>query len=775
MRRLAVWLAVAGCAGARPTSGPAPGAGPSLSPPAVVAAPSYRATIRWTSHGVPHVVAADVGGLGFGQGYVQAQARLCEIADGVVRVRGERARYLGAAHVASDLAHRHLGFHARAAETLRQASVDTRAMVTGFAAGYSYALARMPASARPAACRDAPWLGPITAEDVAAYGLALQTLASTRFLLDAIADAAPGAGAAVPTPPSTPPGGSNAWAIGGDRTASGGGILIGNPHFPWQGDLTFHEIHLTIPGDLDVYGVALVGTPGVQIGATPRHAWTHTFSASTHMVIYRLPLDGRSALRYRHGDEQVALIPVKHAIEVRLPDGKLETRRFTRYRSAVGPMIATAQAPWGGPGDFAFTVADVSGGALALDAYLAMARARDQRGFEAALALHATPFVNTVYADGAGTALYVDGSRVPDLSPEALATWRLMRQVSPALAMAWRNRLVILDGGQPENDLLRDDPRAPGAIPMARAPRVERRDFVMNANDSFRFTNLAAPETLAPASPLWGDDEDRPSVRTLANLAALAPGAGPAGPDDRFTLDEAVAAMLGNASFTWARMGADVLAACPPRPRTTIAAACAVLRGWDGRFGVASRGALLWRELLGVLEVGGALPWARSFDRQAPRLTPSGVSRSADELRAALLHAVAALAARGLAPDAAVGDGQRAHVAGGDAAVPGGTDRDGVTNIATDASLDGTVLDYPAPAAAYPVTFGTSFVLAAEYTGDARTVRALLSYGNSSDPASPWYRDQLTDLAAARLRVVPLTDAEIAADPAFRLEEISSP
>jgi acyl-homoserine-lactone acylase len=340
------------------------------------------------------------------------------------------------------------------------------------------------------------------------------------------------------------------------------------------------------------------------------------------MVIYRVELDPSRPLRYRHGDDTRAIVPSRYPIAVRGDDGTVATRSYTRYRSAVGPMIATAAAPWGGPGGHAFTVHDVTGGALALDAYLAMARARDQAGFEAALALHATPFVNTVYVDGTGTALYVDGSRVPDLAPEALATWQLLRKVAPPIEAAWRQRLVILDGSEPANDLLTDEPRAPGAIPIARAPRVERRDFVMNANDSFRFTNLAAPETLAPASPLWGDDAERPSVRTLANLAALAPGAGPAGPDDRFTLDEAIAAMLGNASWTAARLRDDVAAACPRRATGDLARACAVLAAWDGEFDVTSRGALVWREVLAGLEVDGALPWARRFDRQAPAPDP---------------------------------------------------------------------------------------------------------------------------------------------------------
>jgi len=51
--------------------------------------------------------------------------------------------------------------------------------------------------------------------------------------------------------------------IGSDRTESGtGGILMANPHFPWEGELRFEEVQLTVPGEVDVYGAQLIGVPG---------------------------------------------------------------------------------------------------------------------------------------------------------------------------------------------------------------------------------------------------------------------------------------------------------------------------------------------------------------------------------------------------------------------------------------------------------------------------------------------------------------------------------
>ena len=441
-------------------------------------------------------------------------------------------------------------------------------------------------------------------------------------------------------------------------------------------------------------------------------------------------------------------------------------------------MMATPSSRWDGPGGHAFTVRDVgAGGALALDEYLAMARATTRAGFEAALAMHGTPFVNTLYADGDGDALYVDGSRVPALSDDAIAGWRFLRKVLPPLEAAWRQGLVVVDGSDPMYDLPTDDPRGPGAFPIAVAPRILRRDFVMNANDSFRFTNLAAPETTAPQSPRWGDDADRPSVRTLANLALLAPGGGAAGPDDRFTLDEAAAAMLSNRSFVADRLRDDVLAACPKpsKKKSRLADACAVLAAWDGRFAIASRGALLWRAVVTELMRAGPLPGARPFDRQAPQLTPDGRAVTPEVLRTTITSAAAVLDGAAMPLDRELGAGQRAPGRGGELPIPGGREEDGVANIATRNDFNATALPRAPDAGNYPVNFGSSFILAVELTPAGRTVRALLTYGNSSDPASPWYRDQLDAFARGELRTVPLSDAAIAADPDYRVEEIHSP
>src|SRR4030095_15306132 len=93
--------------------------------------------------------------------------------------------------------------------------------------------------------------------------------------------------------------GSNAWAIGADRSALGKGMLVANPHFPWQGELRFWESQVTVPGSLNVYGASLGGLPGVQIGFTDKVAWSHTVAAGTRLTFYSVDLVPGAPTKYR--------------------------------------------------------------------------------------------------------------------------------------------------------------------------------------------------------------------------------------------------------------------------------------------------------------------------------------------------------------------------------------------------------------------------------------------------------------------------------------------
>ncbi|MCA9673540.1 MAG: penicillin acylase family protein, partial [Myxococcales bacterium] len=565
------------------------GCGPRPAPRAVeepVRAAGLHATIRWTSFGVPHVTADDLAGLGFGQGYATARQHVCVLADQFVRVAGERARWFGAgpddANLDSDLFHRALHLDRRVAALRAGMSDDAREVLRGWVAGYDHYLARTPPAQRPEACRDAAWVRPIGEDDLLRLHVAMATIASSRLFTTEIARAAPHpTGTARPALPDAEPAArpaSNGWALGADRTESDHGLLVANPHFPWEGELTFSELHLTLPGEIDVYGATLPGVPMVGIGFNRHQAWTHTFSASTRFVLYRLPLVD-DAYHYRRDGKTVAMVAQTYAIDVLGADGAITEVTRTLYSTPQGPVIDAAEAPWQ-PGVAAYVLHDVAleaGSVIDLD--LALARARGVDDVRAALAVHATPFLNTLAADVDGNAYYADASLVPDLSPEALAAWPLARKAVPELEAAWQRGVVVLDGSSSRFDLVTDDPAIPGAIPFDAAPELLRRDYAMNANDPWAFGNADAPVGDG-FSILYGDPDRPPTPRTLMNLRMLREKSviGASGPDGLFSRAEAGRAILSNRSFTGEQLRDEVRGRCDDevaRRRAAEAAAAA--------------------------------------------------------------------------------------------------------------------------------------------------------------------------------------------------------
>ncbi|MEZ5267217.1 MAG: penicillin acylase family protein [Microthrixaceae bacterium] len=98
--------------------------------------------------------------------------------------------------------------------------------------------------------------------------------------------------------------------------AGGGGMLLGNPHFPWIGQLRFSEVQLTTDDGLDVYGAMLLGLPGVGIGFTEGVAWTHTVSEGNRFTGYEMELAPGDPTSYVIDGEVVPMDSREITVEV---------------------------------------------------------------------------------------------------------------------------------------------------------------------------------------------------------------------------------------------------------------------------------------------------------------------------------------------------------------------------------------------------------------------------------------------------------------------------
>src|SRR5581483_8169991 len=124
------------------------------------------------------------------------------------------------------------------------------------------------------------------------------------------------------------------------------GVVLANPHFQWEGEIHRREAHLTIPGQPDVYGVSILGSPVIQIGFNQHVAWTHTVTPSQHMTLYRLALDPNDPTSYLVDGEKHAMTSQDFTIQAKESDGSMSSETRTMWRSDYGSMVAGPGVDW---------------------------------------------------------------------------------------------------------------------------------------------------------------------------------------------------------------------------------------------------------------------------------------------------------------------------------------------------------------------------------------------------------------------------------------------
>jgi len=773
----------------------------------------YQVDIRTTSYGIPHIVAQDEGSLGYGLGHIWARNHICVIADQIVKVRSERAKYFGEAHVDSDFGWLHLRVREQAEQGWFDLSPAMQDRIVGVAAGYNAHLEQVGLDGIPEPCRGQEWVKPISHIDLFSYYLSLAQWGSGYNLVEVVGQAQPpGAedSTGQPLPPIEPPPfdilepvkeppiGSNGWAIGAEDSSTDGGMLLSNTHFPMTGERQWMEYQLTIPGELDVYGVGLVGMPLVAMGFNEHVAWTHTVSNTPRFVPYILRM-GRDRISYEYDGQDVPLTPTTYTIEVSDGAGGTTTRSRTLYDSQFGPMWNAPGIGWGG---FGATYRDVNwNNQGTIPTFDGMDRATSLEEFKAAHRdYQGIPWVHTMATDTQGNAFYTDSAATPNISPE---TWQAYDTFAATNLFAQQYAgfgLPLFDGSDPAFEWV-DDPDAarPGAVPFDQAPQLTRSDYVTNANQNHWLANPAEPLEGYPR--IYGPTGIPATTRTRMNhfyLQGLTPEQGE---DGVWTLDEVETAALSMRSSVSELVLADVVARCLAHEGSVrvnyqgseqdvdIGPACAVLAAWDGRGGTRSQGAHIWRELLasGPIMPGDLLDagplFASGFDASDPIGTPDGLAPRGDgdgvgPVLNGLALATLRLQDAGLDLDAELGDVQVRKKGSTSTPTPGGYYFEGYIAIATYSGKSGDSTLYPAipqgdvingetglTDEGYVVTNGNSWVMAMQFTDDGPQARAVLTYSQSEDPASPHHVDQTELYSQQAMRPILFDEADILADP----------
>ncbi|AGN78931.1 acylase [Pseudomonas sp. GD03651] len=725
------------------------------------------AQIRRTSFGVPHIVAKDERGLGYGVGYAYAQDNLCLLANEVLTVSGERSRHFGANgktleqrdNLASDVFFTWLNSPVAVDTFLQAQPAQVQALLAGYASGYNRALAERRRGGLPAECGNGEWLRPITSQDLVKLTRRLLAEGGVGQFVEALAGAQPPAQARQQAPAGFAAAlawqarfaterGSNAVAVGAQRSANGRGLLLANPHFPWMGGMRFYQMQLTIPGQLDVMGAALPGLPVVNIGFNRHLAWTHTVDTSKHFTLYRLQLDPKDPTRYLLDGKSLPLARQTISVAVKAEDGSLGQVERQVYSSQFGPVVQ-----WPGRLDWdahvAYSLRDANlDNTRVLQQWYQINRADNLAALKGSVEqLQGIPWVNTLAVDPGGRALYLNQSVVPYVDQQLLGACSTPQGQGP---------VVVLDGSRSACQWKIDANAAqPGIFPARLLPSLEREDFVQNSNDPAWLANPAQP--LTGYSPLISRSDQPLGMRGRFALQRLQGTA-------RLSVDDLQRMVTDDEVYLASLVLPDLLQWCQGAA-IEVQAVCSSLAAWNGKADLDSGIGLVHFQNLFTALAEHPESWRVAFDPADPQHTPRGLAVEQAAVRKRVRDA--ALASLKQVNDSGVAEGTRwgqVQQALDGTPVPGGPQALGVYNA---------MYSVPHGQGKRLVVSGTSYLQLVSFTDKGPEARGLLAFSQSSEAASAHASDQTKAFAAKQLAVIPFTEAQIKADPEYREVVIS--
>lgn len=643
--------------------------------------------VTWDEWAVPTIVGEDDLDVVEGIGWAQATAVGGDVMELYGIARGTAASMWGPSFVDEDVLTAQLDLGATTDEWLAQQLPETLARVEAFCRGFNRACEADPGigAARrevlPVGPRDV--VGHIVRDLVRFNQIDAEQLAFSPETFFGVSAA-----------------GSNAWAVAGSRSTTGGAMLVVNPHMSWG--LKYHrffEMRTVSPGR-EFHGCTLIGVPWQSMGYGPEIGWAHTVNPIKNLVVFELA--NPDADGYDLDGGRRAFETRRHVIEVK--DG--EPVEVLARRTVHGPVVT---APDGT--EVAIRIAGVLDNPAyhALESWWQLSLASTVEELFATHDRTWLPMFTIVAADSAGSigALYCG---------------------TPPVRSDWAEATRRLDGSLSE--LLVDEVHSAHSMPRVVNPEC---GWVGNCNETpWLFTDPPLqeadwPTAIAPPVTEVHDLRSLVSRDFLASRATISP-------DEMLDLKYHKRAVMADIVLD------DLLAVAKEEP--SLAEAVEVLTRWDRTMNHDSAGYplfLLWL----ILQAGSqrALGWV-TFGPE-PGTLPTGL-RDVGTSVALLQGAAGLMGVLGLPLDSSIG--QLVPVGHGADAVPG----DGGSGLAGSLKCFEVI---PTPTGQLAVGVADTWISRVQFAaGAAPTADSLLVYGNSTEPGLPAGPSQFALWAADRLR-----------------------
>ncbi|HEX3704064.1 MAG TPA: penicillin acylase family protein [Vicinamibacterales bacterium] len=685
---------------------------------------AQRVTITRDDWGIAHVHGKTDADAVFGMIYAQAEDDFNRVETNYLNSMGRLAEAEGEGQVYRDLRMKLYIDPADMKAQYQKAPDWLKALMNAWADGLNFYLHTHPQVKPRVIARFAPWMalsfsegsigGDIERINVkqleAFYGKPAPTQAALD--LPAAEHAAAGGGLSYPVEPT----GSNGIAIAPSNTTSHHALLWINPHTSFY---FRSELQMASDEGLDAYGAVTWGQFFVYQGFNERAGWMHTSSGVDNIDEYMETVTRKGdGYVYRYGSEERPVISSQITVPYKTSTG-LAKKEFTVYRTQHGPVVREADGKW-------ISVALMQAPLNALIQSYSRMKAKGYKDFRQTMELHTNSSNNTLFADADGTIAYLHSNFIPNRDPK----------------FDWTKPV---DGSDPATDWH-------GVLSFDQTPNVVNPPGGWAYNSNNWPWSAAGPDSPKRADfPAYVERGTEESPRGLHALRVL-PG------KKDFAPDSLIAAAFDSYLPAFDTLLPPLFAAYDTAPasnprKAKVAEQIAALRNWDRRWSVSS------------VPTSLAVFWAEELGRRVgPDARKAGMSP--DDYAAAKASADQRLDALAAASDQLASDFGSWKTPWGD------INRFQRLNDAIESTFDDTKPSFPVGftssrwgslasfgARAYPNTkkwygtSGNSFVAVVEF-GDKVRARAVTAGGESGNPASPHFKDEVERYATGNLREV---------------------
>ena len=197
--------------------------------------------------------------------------------------------------------------------------------------------------------------------------------------------------------------GSNVIAMNSSKTISGETFLAINTHQPLEGPTSWYEVHLNSDEGTNIIGTMYPGTPNVLIGVNEYLGWSHTVNYPDKTDVFKLKMKNKK--KYIVDDKEYDLEILKAKITVKFLGIPIKiSRRY--YKSIFGPTLKNKSGYYSIRTPTLFNI-------RALEQWWKMGKAKNFSEFYDAYKMKQIPGFNVGYADKYDTIFYLSNGILP--------------------------------------------------------------------------------------------------------------------------------------------------------------------------------------------------------------------------------------------------------------------------------------------------------------------------------------------------------------------------